>query len=229
MFDNLSQRRRLRAASLCRQVLLTALNAGPAHTVCVCVCVWLATAPYVWDELHECGTKTHQTASAPVVPGADPGYNAQAALHRPCECCQVALPGCAVPMSMASSVCSTHCMHVVAATFPYTICCALGLHCLDGLHCSTRAGPSRPGRRYTAACSVRDMVQGCAVCPGCCYLLPIYLFTKVGPLAHPLGAKQGSWGPKQPERNTNQSETSTNSESSSSSAPESTPCRSSGS
>jgi hypothetical protein len=24
-----------------------------------------------------------------------------------------------------------------------------------------------------------------------------YLFTKVGPLAHPQGAKQGSWGPKQ--------------------------------
>jgi hypothetical protein len=34
-------------------------------------------------------------------------------------------------------------------------------------------------------------------------LLPIYLFTKVGPLAHPQGAKQGSWGPKQTEGNTN--------------------------
>jgi hypothetical protein len=82
----------------------------------------------------------------------------------------VALPGSAVPMSMAPSVFSTHSMHVVAATFPYTICCALGLHCPDGLHCSTWAGPSRPGRRYTAACSVRDMVQGCAVWPGCCYM-----------------------------------------------------------
>jgi hypothetical protein len=46
-----------------------------------------------------------------------------------------------------------------------------------------------------------------ATTPAACHqnaitYLPIYLFTKVGLLAHPQGSKQGSWGANQTDHST---------------------------